>query len=57
MDGLTGAIQERMKSDHQSKPGHMMLYMNKWSVGFLAFGNEKLIFLYDCEEVVAVMMW
>ena len=34
-----------------------MLYMNKWSVGFLAFGNEKLIFLYDCEEVVAVMMW
>jgi len=37
MDGLTGAIQERMKSDHQSKPGHMMLYMNKWSVGFLAF--------------------
>lgn len=37
MDGLTGAIQDRMKDEFQSKPGHMMLHMNKWSVGFLAF--------------------
>merc|ERR1712071_10119 len=35
MDGLTGAIQDRMKADHQSKPVHMMLSMNKWSVGYL----------------------
>jgi len=40
MDGLTGAIQDRMKADHQSKPGHMMLSMNKWSVGFLAIGKN-----------------
>lgn len=41
MDGLTGAIQERMKSEYQSKSGHMMYYMNLWSVGYLAFGNLK----------------
>jgi len=35
MDGLTGAIQERMKNEYQSKSGHMMLSMNKWSVGYL----------------------
>lgn len=40
MDGLTGAIQERMKTDYQSKSGHMMLYMNLWSVGYLAFGSD-----------------
>jgi UDP-galactose transporter B1 len=37
-DGGTGAIQERMKSEHQSKPGHMMLQMNLWSSIFLAAG-------------------
>lgn len=37
MDGLTGAIQDRMKAEYQSKSGHMMLYMNLWSVGYLAF--------------------
>lgn len=42
MDGLTGAIQERMKTEYQSKSGHMMLYMNLWSVGYLAFGNKEL---------------
>jgi hypothetical protein len=39
MDGLTGAIQERMKNEYQSKSGHMMLSMNKWSVGYLVFGK------------------
>lgn len=34
-DGLTGAVQERMKSEHQTKSGHMMLSMNKWSIGYL----------------------
>jgi UDP-galactose transporter B1 len=37
-DGFTGAIQERMKSEHQSKPGHMMLQMNLWSTLFLGVG-------------------
>ena len=46
MDGLTGAIQDRMKADHQSKPVHMMLSMNKWSVGYLTVGKST-IFLYN----------
>ncbi|KAI5705117.1 hypothetical protein M8J76_017250 [Diaphorina citri] len=35
MDGLTGAVQERMKSESQTKSGHMMVAMNKWSCLFL----------------------
>ena len=35
-DGLTGAVQERMKLEHATKSGHMMLAMNKWSCGYLA---------------------
>ncbi|XP_029037892.1 solute carrier family 35 member B1 homolog meigo [Osmia lignaria lignaria] len=34
MDGLTSAVQERMKAEHSSKSGHMMLNMNFWSVLF-----------------------
>ncbi|KAL0126875.1 hypothetical protein PUN28_005317 [Cardiocondyla obscurior] len=34
MDGLTGAVQERMKAEHNSKSGHMMLNMNLWSAIF-----------------------
>ena len=34
-DGLTGAIQERMKAEHGTKSGHMMQAMNKWSVLYL----------------------
>jgi solute carrier family 35 (UDP-galactose transporter), member B1 len=36
MDGLTGAVQERMRAEHQSKSGHMMLNMNLWSCMFLS---------------------
>ena len=50
MDGLTGAIQERMKSEYQSKSGHMMYYMNLWSVGYLAFGNLKKNLSYLLEK-------
>ena len=35
MDGMTGAIQERMKAEFSSKSGHMMLNMNLWSTLFL----------------------
>ena len=35
MDGLTGAIQERMKGEHQTKSGHMMFNMNLWSILYL----------------------
>jgi UDP-galactose transporter B1 len=34
-DGLTGAVQERMKSEHQTKSAPMMINMNFWSVIFL----------------------
>lgn len=36
MDGFTGAIQERMRAEHQSKSGHMMLNMNLWSSIFVS---------------------
>merc|ERR1719350_111077 len=48
-DGLTGAVQERMKAEHGTKSGHMMLAMNKWSVVYLSLGllatGEGLAFL------------
>lgn len=31
LDGVTGAIQERMRAEYQSKPAHMMYYINMWS--------------------------
>ncbi|XP_071447518.1 solute carrier family 35 member B1 homolog [Hetaerina americana] len=34
MDGLTGAVQERMKAEHETRSWHMMLCMNKWSCLF-----------------------
>lgn len=34
MDGLTSAVQERMKSEHNTKSGHMMVNMNGWSAIF-----------------------
>jgi UDP-galactose transporter B1 len=34
-DGVTGAIQERMKSEHNTRSGHMMQAMNLWSMLFL----------------------
>ncbi|XP_042238854.1 solute carrier family 35 member B1-like isoform X2 [Homarus americanus] len=36
MDGLTGAVQERMISESKTKSGHMMLNMNLYSIGYLA---------------------
>jgi len=35
MDGLTGAVQELMIREHSTKSGHMMLNMNRWSIGYL----------------------
>jgi len=34
-DGLTGAVQERMKAEHQTKSAPMMTAMNFWSIVFL----------------------
>jgi len=36
MDGITGAIQERMRAEHKTKSSHMMLSMNLWSTAYLA---------------------
>lgn len=35
MDGLTGAIQDRMRAAHSPSAQHMMVAMNAWSTGFL----------------------
>lgn len=35
MDGVTGAIQERMKAEHQTRSGHMMFKINLWSSIYL----------------------
>lgn len=32
MDGLTSAVQDRMRAEHKTKSGHMMFNMNVWSV-------------------------
>lgn len=44
MDGVTGAVQERMKSNYQTKSVHMMYKMNLWSsfylVGAILFTGE-----------------
>jgi len=34
-DGLTGAVQERMKAEYATKSGHMMKAMNLWSTAYL----------------------
>ena len=57
-DGLTGAVQERMKLEHGTKSGHMMLAMNKWSCGYLALailatgeGREFVTFIQRHPQV------
>ncbi|XP_054711946.1 solute carrier family 35 member B1-like [Uloborus diversus] len=35
LDGFTGAIQDRMKAEYQSKSGHMMYNTNAWATLFL----------------------
>lgn len=35
LDGVTGAVQERMRSESKTKSGHMMVNMNLWSICFL----------------------
>ncbi|XP_063986841.1 solute carrier family 35 member B1 [Diachasmimorpha longicaudata] len=34
MDGLISAVQERMRAEHKTRSGHMMLNMNFWSTIF-----------------------
>lgn len=34
MDGLTSAVQDKMRAEHKTKSGHMMFGMNLWSIIF-----------------------
>jgi len=58
-DGLTGAVQERMKAEHGTKSGHMMMAMNLWSLAYLALGlvatGEGLQFLQFIQRHPAVL--
>ena len=58
-DGLTGALQERMKLEHGTKSGHMMLAMNKWSCGYLSIAilasGEGLEFISFIQRHPAVI--
>ncbi len=48
-DGLTGAVQERMKAEYKTKGSYMMTAMNMWSILFLGIAllatGELLEFL------------
>lgn len=59
MDGLTGAIQERMRAAHRPSAQHMMLSMNWWSSLILVFallisgeGKEFFAFLAKHPELL-----
>jgi len=49
MDGLTSAVQERMRGEHKTKSGNMMLNMNFWSLIFsgavIVFSGELIDFV------------
>lgn len=49
MDGLTSAVQDRMRAEHKTKSGHMMYNMNVWSVAIsgavILFSGEFVGFL------------
>lgn len=59
MDGLTGAIQERMRASSRPSAQHMMLSMNAWSSLMLSFalivsgeGREFMAFAVKHSELV-----
>jgi len=39
MDGITGAVQERMKTEHATKSGHMMYKVNLYSTVYLTLAT------------------
>ena len=44
-DGLTGAVQDRMREEHHVQSHHMMFNMNLWSIGILAISKLHLCIL------------
>lgn len=47
LDGVTGAVQERMRSESKTKSGHMMVNMNLWSMVFLSIALIATGQLFD----------
>ena len=45
MDGCTAAVQERMKSEHKTRPLTMMYYMNLGSIVYLTFSELQLFWI------------
>lgn len=46
LDGLTGACQDRMRSDHKTAANSMMYWMNMWSVCWSAVGESSYLAEY-----------
>ncbi|XP_011170420.1 solute carrier family 35 member B1 [Solenopsis invicta] len=59
MDGLTSAVQERMRAEHKSKSGHMMLNMNFWSFIFsgtvITISGELVEFIHFLQRYPATI--
>lgn len=59
MDGVTGAIQERMRAEYKTKSLHMMSSVNKWSVAFLgiaiAYTGEIIEFIKFVQRHPAIV--
>lgn len=60
LDGVTGATQDRMKSEHKTGPYHMMLNINLWSVLWLAIGlilsGEAVLFMSFIQSYPSVLL-
>ncbi|XP_053408484.1 solute carrier family 35 member B1-like isoform X1 [Mercenaria mercenaria] len=58
-DGLTGATQDRMRSNHKTGAYHMMLFVNLWSILWLAIGlvlsGEGIAFLGFVQRYPSVL--
>jgi len=38
LDGVTGGVQDKLRSEHTTQTHRMMLSMNLWSILYLSFG-------------------
>jgi len=38
LDGVTGGVQDKIRSEHQTQTHRMMLAMNLWSLVYLSLG-------------------
>ncbi|KAL9966240.1 hypothetical protein ACROYT_G024287 [Oculina patagonica] len=58
-DGLTGAVQDKMRAEHHVQSHHMMFNMNLWSIGILAItlltSGEVFQFVAFCQRYPSVL--